>query len=325
MSIFKDAYHTTVGKMHERSIKKVEHLIKEAIIKDGIYNTTLNVDDSKHYKPLFILGDTVNQSNIEIFTHPLLLSYKDTEYLCTDIRLYVKQNTTPENITQNIKNLTEYNFCKSRAVLNLIWLNDRPTMLRSLFGFAASVFTMWLSESISKVYNLDFNERSIIAAVTSIYYQSLFLEDSKFTEEQKQLLVKNASNFTNIPSNNLFSLIDRIEKLDNVNDYCEAISSLVDNIRLKDFNLAMLLTIIANSWYGNNAKEIISIAIEHPPTWIAIVFTALSDKTYKTSSISTFADKLSKRGASDEFMKNYISLVNENMVEPKKRLELQKT
>lgn len=314
MSIFKDAYHTTVGKMHERSIKKVENLIKEAIIKDGINNVTLNIDDHKQYKPLFIIGHTPSQANIEMFTHPLLLNYKNEDYLCTDIRLYVKQDTQPENITENIRNLTQYNFCKSRAILNLVWLNDRPTVLRSMFAFANNVFTMWLSETIAKVYNLDFNERSIIAAITSIYYQTLFLEDSKFTEEQKLLLVKNASNFTSIPSNNLFLLIDKIEKLDDINDYCKAISSIVENVRLKDFNLAMLLTIIANSWYGFNAKEIVSVALEHPPTWIAIVYTSLSDKTYKNSSISIFADKLSKRGNSDEFMKNYLSLVNENTI-----------
>lgn len=324
MTIFKDAYDTTVGRMHERSIKKVENLIKEAIIIDGIFTNTLRVDDSKKYKPLFILGNTANQANIEIFTHPLLLNYRDVDYLCTDMRLYIKKDSNPEITDLDIKNKTEYNFCKSRAVLNLVWLNEKPTILRSLFGFAANVYTMWLSETISKVYNLDFNERSLIAAITSIYYQSLFLESSKFTEEQKQLLVKNASNFTSIPSNNLFLLIDRIDKLDDINDYCIAISSIVDNIRLKNFNLAMLLTIISNSWYGNNAKEIISVAIEHPPTWIAIVYTALSDKTYKTSSVSIFSDKLSKRGTSDEFMKNYLSLIRENVHESTKETVLQK-
>ena len=314
MTIYKDAYQTTIGNMYSNTVKKIERSIKEAIVKDYINNITLNVDNSKNYKPLFILGNNVSENNIDIFSHPLLLSYQNENYLCTDLRPYVKKDTTSENIENNIRNLSEYNFCKSRTILNLIWVNDNPSILRNLFSFASTVFTVWLSETISKTLNLDPSQKSIISAITSFYYQSLFLDNSSYTEEQKMLLVKNAMKVTNIPSNNLFSLLDKIEKLDNLEDYCKTIVKLVDSVRLEKFNLAMLLTIISSSWYGTNAKENISVALEHPPTWIAIVYTAVTDRTYRKSTLSTFCESLGRRGLSEEFTKNFVSLINENLV-----------
>ncbi len=314
MTIYKDAYQTTIGKMYSSSIKKTERNIKEAIIKDGINRVSLNLDNNKTYKPFFILGNNVSESNIEIFSHPLLLSYQNENYLCTDLRPYVKKDTTSENIENNIRNLSEYNFCKSRTVLNLIWVNDNPSILRNLFSFAGTVFTVWISETISKTLNLDFNQKSIISAITSFYYQSLFFDNSTLTEDQKMLMVKNAAKITNIPVNNLFSLLDKIDQLDNLDDYCKTIVKLVDNVRLEKFNLAMLLTIISSSWYGTNAKENISVALEHPPTWIAIVYTALTDRTYKKSTLSNFCENLSKRGAGEEFTKNFISLISDNLI-----------
>jgi hypothetical protein len=72
------------------------------------------------------------------------------------------------------------------------------------------------------------------------------------------------------------------------------------------------LTVTRNSWYGTNAKEIISVALEHPPTWAAIVFTALNERTFKNSMIYKIAERFGKRGASDEFIDSYISLVKDN-------------
>jgi hypothetical protein len=83
----------------------------------------------------------------------------------------------------------------------------------------------------------------------------------------------------------------------------------MENVRLAKFNSAILLSVMANSWYGTNAKEIISISLEHPPTWIALVYTALSEKTFKSSAIFKAADRLGKRGVADQFMMAYTSLV----------------
>jgi hypothetical protein len=73
-----------------------------------------------------------------------------------------------------------------------------------------------------------------------------------------------------------------------------------------------LLTIVRNSWFGTNAKDYIAVALEHPPTWMAIVYTAIVERTYKNSMIYRVAEKAGKRGGAEEFIKNYTALVKEH-------------
>lgn len=309
MSIFKDSYQTTVGSV--LITKQIEIAIKEAIIKDNINTVNLNVNDKDDCKPIFITGSYSSESNIPLFTHPIMINFNHINYLCTDIRLFINKNTPIDQITDNIKNRTEFNFTKSRSILNLIWLNNGVNNIKNSLSFAGTVFSAWLSETISKTYALDFKDQTILAILTSLYYQTLFLENNELTDETKQRLAVHTIKATKAPAQMIFEVFNKVKHLSSIEDYCFYVKEVLENTRMKDFNLAMLLTIIRNSWYGTNSKEIISVAIEHPPTWCAIVFTALNERTFKNSMIYRIAERNGKRGASDEFIDSYISLVKD--------------
>lgn len=310
MSIYKDCYETTVGSVMDT--KRIVTAIKESMIKDGLGHVSLNVRDEGGFKPVFVTGAYPSESDIPLFTHPItVLNFQHGNYICADLRFFVRKDTPLDNIEQSIKNRTEFNFVKSRSVLSLHWLADGVSKLKNNLQFAGTVYAAWLSESIAKTYGLDFKDQTVLGILSSMFYQSLFSEESVFDEEAKQRMAVHTIKATNAPSELVFSVFDKVEKLNSIDDFCLAVSAVTENLRLKNFNLAMLLTIVKNSWYGTNAKEIISVALEHPPTWMAIVYTALSERTYKTSLIYRIAERFGKRGASDEFMKNYIQLVQE--------------
>lgn len=312
MPIFKDSYQTTVGSVFVT--KQIETAIKESIIKDGLDSMNLNVKHEGDIKPIFITGRFPSESEIPLFTHPIsIINFQHSNYLCTDLRLFFRKDAPLDNIEASVKNLTEYNFAKSRAILNLMWLSHGVGEIRNGLQFAGVVFASWLSEAIAKTYALDFKDQTALSIVTSYYYQSLFSEDTVMDEDTKQKMAVHTIKATKAPSDFVFQIFDQITEMKDINDYCDNLVKIVENVRLKDFNLAMLLTIVKNSWYGTNAKEIISVAMEHPPTWIAIVYTALNERTYKTSMIYRIAERFGKRGAADEFNRNYIDIVKERV------------
>jgi len=306
--IFNDCYSTTVGSVFVT--KQIETAIKQAIIKDNLNNMSLNVDKSGKYKPVFITGRLPSESEIPVFIHPIMIFNSGQWYLCTDLRMYVKSNTDGP-IEESIKNLTEFNFVKSKAILNLCWLNDGVDHIKNTLSFASTVFSAWLSETISRAFALDFKDQTTIAIITSFYYQTLFTNETLFNEDSKQRMAVHTIKATKAPAELVFSIFDKLGPISNINDYCSEVERLVENVRLKNFNLAILLTIIKNSWYGTNAKEVLSVSIEHPPTWVALVYTALTERTYKNSSIYKFAEKFGKRGMADEFLASYKLLVKE--------------
>ena len=312
MSMFTDGYQTTVGSMFVT--KNIETAIKESIIKDGLDNVNLGVSNNGKVKPIFITGSYNSESEIPLFTHPItIFNFRGNDYLCTDLRLFVKKDSPVHEIEKNIKNRTEYNLAKSRAVLNLIWLNEGTSGMRIALSFAGSVFSTWLSEAISRTFALDFKDQTTISVITDFYYQTLFSDDKVFDEDFKQKAAIHTIKATNSTSALVFEIFDQIEVMSSIEDYCEYVKKITENVRLKDFNLAVLLTIVKNSWYGANAKEMLSVALEHPPTWNAIVYTALTEKTYRTSNIYKIAERLGKRGVSDEYLKHYVAMVTEHV------------
>jgi hypothetical protein len=312
MPIYKDSYETTVGSMFVT--KQIETAIKESIIKDNLGEATLNVKHGGNIIPIFITGTHPSESGIPLFTHPIsIFNFSGKNYLCTDLRFFIKKDTSYNEIELGVKNFTEYNFSKSRAVLNLSWLDGGVSQMKTSLSFGGIVFSGWISELIAKTYALDFKDQTTLAIIASFYYQSLFSDQTVFDEDTKQKMAVHTIKATSAPAETVFAIFDKISDIKSINDFITNVVNILENVRLKDFNFAMLLTLAKNSWYGTNSKEIISVAMEHPPTWLAIVYTALNEKTYKSSMVYKIAERFGKRGGADEFNMNYVSLVKERL------------
>lgn len=314
MTVFKDCYETTVGSVLDT--KRIVTAIKESMIKDGLGSVSLNVKHVGEFKPVFVTGSFSSESDIPLFAHPItVLGFHQSNYICADLRLFVRKDTPIDKLDEAIKNRTEFNFVKSRAILSLHWVAGSYSKLKNNLQFAGTVYAAWLSEAIAKTYGLNFKDQTVLAILSSMFYQSLFTEEAEFDEDAKQRMAVHTIKATNAPSELVFQTFDKVKRLGNIEDFCNAVVEVTEDVRLRNFNLVMLLTIIKNSWYGTNAKEVIHVALEHPPTWAAVVYTALNERTYKTSLIYRLAERFGKRGAADEFMKNYVELVKELTVE----------
>lgn len=310
MPFFKDSYETTVGSVLDT--KRVETSLKESFIKDSTGYVNLNIKQLGAVRPVFITGYYASEADIPLFTHPItILDHRKEFALCTDLRFFIRKDTPLDNIRSGVKNLTEFNFSINRTMLSMFWLNEESSKLKNNLQFAGTVFSAWLAEAISKTYALDFKDQTTLAVITSYYYQSLFSDKKVFDEDEKQRMTMRTMKDTKAPAEFVFQIFDKIEPINDINDYVENVVRILENVRLKNFNLPMLLTIVKNSWYGTSAKEIISVALEHPPTWCAVVFAALSERTYKTSMIYRIAERFGKRGGADEFMANFINMLKE--------------
>lgn len=308
MPFFKDSYATTNALPFE--MKTTRNAIIEAMIKSGLRNENggIRVDDG-NVKPVFIFGRNDVENKIPLFFHPILVRYESTDYLCTDMRLFVRKEGLEDGDDPVPRNPTEFNFNKARGILNLIWLNGGSNQIKNGLSFANVVFSTWLSDAIGKTFALDPKDRTLVGIIASFYYQTLFTEENSFDEDLKQKMILHSIKVTKAPADLVMSTIDRIGPIKTIHDFCTAVKDILENVRLEKFNLTMLLTIVSNSWFGTNAKFIISAALEHPPTWCAVVFAALNERTYKASQIYRVTELVGKRGAGDEFNSTFKALM----------------
>jgi hypothetical protein len=310
MSIYTDSYQTVIGSAFVT--KNIVTAIKKLLIA-GV-TESLDVETTGKFKPIFITGSHSDEDEIPVFTHPItIINFKDDNYLCTDLRPFLRKPESGKyDVESRIRNRTEYNFAKSRAILNLIWLNRDVSTLKINLSFAGIVFSSWLSDIVSKTYALDFKDQTLLAIITSFYYQSMFSNETEFDEDAKRRMAVHTINATKAPAELVFQVFDKIETMETIEDYCATVVRILENVRLEHFNHAALLTISRNSWFGTNARDFIAICLEHPPTWMAIVYTAISERTFKNSMIYRIAEKAGKRGGAEEFIRNYVALVREH-------------
>lgn len=325
MTIKRTAYDTTVG--IGLVTKHIEAAIKESFIRDVIFNRNLGLITSSNYRPVFITGTQNSESNIPFFAHPLVIEdFKGQNFICMDIRPAIRPTSDAHSLEDDfaVRNQTDYNFALSRLVLNMAWLSGDNSQLKLNLSFAGTVFSAWLSETISKRFALDPRDQMILSIITHFYYQSLFFQGEHIEEEMLQRFAVHTIKATKAPSHLVLEVFDKIKPMASIDDYCVNVKEILDNIRLEGLNIGLLITMIGSTWFGNNSKENLAVALEHPPTWIAIVHAAVAERTFKNSMIAKIAERYGKGNLAKEFndgMKILLDSYQERSNHPPRNLE----
>lgn len=320
MTIFKDSFETTIGRsFHTPAI--IKH-IKEAIVVDNIDKNNLGVDHVGDIYPLFILGNKTSETNIPLFDHPILINNGSKKYICTDIRPQLKVmdedvTYTAKNIGPYIRNKSEYDFQMLMTILALQWISEGTNPARMHFYFAGAVYNSVISQTLARLFGLNPREQSEVAVLADAFYQSLFLDETEYTDDLKSRMMTYTIKNTKLPVELVTETYDKISPMANIEDFCKQLETVTGNIRLSKFDFPKLLTAIANIWFSRNSKKLIPIALEYPPAWIAMVWSCLNDRTYKTTMLTKTAENAGKRlrGTVEEFNRNIKQTMDDFMVD----------
>lgn len=314
--ISKSSYDTTCGIIIP--IQKTVTAIKEALIASSLAQRTMGVNQQGDIRVVFVTGLESYEDRIPPFIHPILVeNVRGLSYLVTDIRSYRSGKSewvTDKHFEEAIRDKADYGIVKTRAILEAKWNAESPVLLRPLFKFAGNVFANWISQAISRIYALDAHDQYRIMAIALYFYHTLFVDEPKLEGQNLDAASNHTIKVTGLASSEIYSIFEKLPEMKNISDFCEAIKPQIANVRLNDFNMSMLLTGVRNSYYGNNAKSMLEVAIEHPPTWISIVVGVMMERSFKSSPLYKLIEMQGKRGGIDEFRANYISLLKNTTV-----------
>ena len=311
MSVFKTAYQTTVCRNHV--LTKVIDSLREAYVRGDVaeyISSGLFTIEKDELRPMVLTSGTTPQ-----FGHPLLVdrlssTEREKQYLFGDIRPFISLDGKvggSEDFT--IKNSPEYKLMMARIALNQIWLDDSPSRLQNMSAVPMMVYASWISENVSRRYALDAGDQLTLQILAAFFYQSLFMDKDTFDEDDKLRFTSVASRNMKISGKQIIDVLDKIDTMSSIADYCRLASAITNNPRMEDFNVGVLVTIIGSTWFGDNAKENLGVALEHPPTWIAILGNAFNERTYKNSGIARITERYTGSKGGSDFLRSFISNV----------------
>jgi hypothetical protein len=258
---------------------------------------------------------------IPAFAHPML--FVDGEYSCivVDVRSFGRWDQHQHSF--KVTNPIEYQLAVHRAHLNQVWIKQSPSIMRDISALPLSIFASWISENMTKRYGLDPGEQYKVAIYAAVFYLSQFVQGMQytFTEQERIRMSMAISKALHVSSKDVLDVLDADNDISVMNgegcpvietvySFCNVVSGL--SVRLKDFNPGVLYAILGNTWFGYNAKEMVAVALEHPPTWMAILLAALSERTYKNSGITKLLERRSNRAASESYSMAVLKLLSLN-------------
>ena len=314
--IFLTAYNTAACKGFLESPKMQETIkgLKVAQVNgqlNKLTHTTFTVEGFR--------GDEIA---INSFAHPLVFSTESlygstdrTEHLIAcDMRPYGHYDSHQDKFI--IRNLVDYKFAITRTNLNNIWINNDPSILRNLGEFPMTIYAQWISERLARSFNLDPREQLDVAIVAGIFYYSLFQEELNLVDLRADELkitrkVAMAVNCQAADVTRILKEIMEIQSMNTIHDFCQVIKTMI-GIRFENLNAGVLFSLLKNSWYGaTNSLEVVCSALEHPPTWLTMLASAISERTFKKSAIALLIERNNRGGVDEQFVRSVLRILSQ--------------
>lgn len=245
--------------------------------------------------PVVLYGLTDIEKDIPPFNHPLI--NPENKWIALDLRQIVSPSSDKESYT--IRNSSEYELHIERFILTGMWYVDKSTII---YGYKLPhiAFGNWLSENLTRKFGLNLNNQIELKILALIYYAKMFTDH--FTDEDFTRLtirLKDEIFVTDL----MQDVYNKIEKLEDIDDFCSNCYAVTGNIRLKNLDYTVLLNTLNNNWLGLYGKELTMLSLEHPPTWVSLCYGAITQRSFNKNFIANVVDKLNKRGKGEEFIK----------------------
>jgi hypothetical protein len=235
---------------------------------------------------------------VPAFVHPITFKSDrfGREITVVDVRSVTRfDERTWETV---IKNIIDFKSIALYGRLTDLWQSpEGRRKARDIAFYHITVFTSWISESVARRFALNPKEQMDLMILAGIYYYGLFSDDGAFTERETNNLVSTVSKATRVKPQDVFDLIDGngLElPIKGAIDFCKLTKEVTGSIRLEEFaeGAGTLFTIVGSTWFGAHAREITGVALEYPPAFIAVIATAMSERTYKNAPIARITDRL---------------------------------
>lgn len=252
-------------------------------------------------KPVMLYGITSAEKEIPAFHHPLINAKNN--WIALDLRSLVR--VSPEDGQVTPRNASDYALGITRFVLTGLWAAGKQSSLYA-FRLPHLSFAEWLSTNLTRKFGLNITDQIKLFALSALYYSHQF--KNNFDEEDVSKLKIRLQGEIFVESI-IDDVVSAAGDLNNIDDFCIACFKVTNSPRLQGLTTNVLINVLANNWYSTQGGDLAMLSLEHPPTWISLVSSCLTTKTYRASYISKVVEGKNKRGSGDEFLKDLNALV----------------
>lgn len=175
----------------------------------------------------------------------------------------------------------------------------------SVGDFPVKCFASWISGTLSLRLSLDFAQTAMLRALATIYFIQLHesADGSSTALDQDRLMVRAARSLPGVDPVTLGMSVGEVPKMKNIAEFVVWVKKTLSTARTDELTVGFLYIALAAS-YGVEYREAVTVALEYPPIFIAMVYTATQDRGYMKTGLGRVVERCISRDNAKEFAKN---------------------
>ncbi len=230
-------------------------------------------------------------SQIPEFKHPINFKFRGETMIAVDERWYMNTRDTgslrPE---AGIRYPSQYLLAKFRAFFNEIWVNGNP---KALLGFSFApmyAFVRWI-ETINNRLRMDHDLVEKMCVLAAYFYYCQFTDKDELSKQEYSEMTAMVYKSTRSTVDEINLLLAERPVIKDLADFCKHVKETLPSVRTKDLNAGLVISLTAHGWFGINSNEIVPSALEHPPTWLALLLTLyMTGNQYRKTTLFQIAE-----------------------------------
>lgn len=275
-----------------------------------------------HPNILTIQDGEYTTDSIPSFTHALPVVESERRKGATpdvrvavDVRPYGKWDRA--QMTFRVTVPGEYELATLRGRLTYIWLADmvqglKPTHFRDLSPLCMRVYADWLAIEMQRKFGLDPGQQYKMTMLAAVYYYTLFSNDEKWDEQDNIRCSGYVSRALHVSQADVLEVCEQLEEpMKGIDTFCVAAAKVTGSLRLQELTPAVLYALVGGSWFGAQGRELAHVALEHPPTWIAMIYRAIEERGYQGTGVGKLVNRTARNGETKALASALVTLVND--------------
>jgi len=286
-------YETSFGSMINKK-PIVEGLTKYLVSSD--LNLNYEYSNADDCRLVFITGINDDEKELTLWEHPILFEdHRGKKIVAVDMRKYVKITSDEiSNLQSVVKDKGGYEYMLLRAMVMADMASEVYGSFTVIEKNISLAFSYWLSDSINSVVLLNPLEKATLEVIIMHYANMLMVNGNVDSGSVETSKVKISKSKISIPMNvkGVTVIIDKLKHdVGDIDDLVANIKAGLDSPKADMIDVNTLVNMLSSSWFGPGGSESVMIAVESMPTWIAMLYSSSSNKSYKRSRLATILEK----------------------------------
>lgn len=303
--MFKDPYQTTACRAYDsESFRfKIEKAIAHGEIEHvGILNDIGVENKVGKMSDVFVITDKCE--TVPPIAHPFVFESVNSEdegqIIVVDLRAFVKTGRSGD---LKVTSTVDLNFTLLRSGLTNYFATENTRDLASVGSFPVSIYCRWVAEAVSRRLAVDGETQMKMTILAGVFYLCQFRDKEDIDDNELTKIAGQVARATRISAEICIMTAERAGPMTTIAEFIEALQGL-DSVRLEKLNPGLLVGVCCTGWFGANAQEIMAVALEHPPTFLALVYAGINHRGYQRSMFAKLVQQMDRRGAGKDFTYN---------------------